>query len=172
MAEDATPLIEALLAIIDAARAYLPGEIDKDAFSRRLRLCPPRLTIPQKPKPREPQQQHRPSRRLRNDEDGEVKRQGVRGVQSNLRPQVVGRANGESADRLIQGVVAPVEFAAVNAEGIKVLEAAIMTFKSAGGSPVTWLKTKRNDCQISLPGKGPTIAAGLPNITWPLSVIS
>jgi hypothetical protein len=33
MAEDATPLIEALLAIIDAARAYLPPDgIDKDAF--------------------------------------------------------------------------------------------------------------------------------------------
>jgi hypothetical protein len=32
MAEDATPLIEALVAIIDAAKAYLPGEIDKDAF--------------------------------------------------------------------------------------------------------------------------------------------
>jgi hypothetical protein len=32
MAEDATPLVEALVAIIDAARAYLPGEMSKDAF--------------------------------------------------------------------------------------------------------------------------------------------
>jgi hypothetical protein len=32
MAEDAKPLIEALLAIIDASRAYLPGEMSKDAF--------------------------------------------------------------------------------------------------------------------------------------------
>jgi len=32
MAEDATPLVEALVEIIDAAKAYLPGEIDKDAF--------------------------------------------------------------------------------------------------------------------------------------------
>jgi hypothetical protein len=33
MAEDATPLVEALVAIIDAARAYLPPDgIGKDAF--------------------------------------------------------------------------------------------------------------------------------------------
>jgi hypothetical protein len=32
MAEDAKPLVEALAAIIDAAKAYVPGEIDKDAF--------------------------------------------------------------------------------------------------------------------------------------------
>jgi hypothetical protein len=32
MAENATPLIEALLAIIDASRVYLPGETSKDAF--------------------------------------------------------------------------------------------------------------------------------------------
>jgi hypothetical protein len=32
MAEDTTPLIEALLAIIDASRAYLPGEMSKDVF--------------------------------------------------------------------------------------------------------------------------------------------
>lgn len=32
MAEDATPLVEALVAIIEASRAYLPGDIDKDAF--------------------------------------------------------------------------------------------------------------------------------------------
>jgi hypothetical protein len=43
MAEDATPLVEALLAIIHAARAYLPqDEIGKDAsspgFSRRLTI--------------------------------------------------------------------------------------------------------------------------------------
>jgi hypothetical protein len=36
MAEDATPLVKALVAIIDAARAYLPPDrIDKDAFIRR-----------------------------------------------------------------------------------------------------------------------------------------
>ena len=36
MAEDATPLVEALLAIIDAARAYLPpGGIGKDEFITR-----------------------------------------------------------------------------------------------------------------------------------------
>jgi len=34
MTEDATPLVEALLAIIDAARAYLPPDgIGKDASS-------------------------------------------------------------------------------------------------------------------------------------------
>ena len=32
MSEDAAPLVEALVTIIDAARAYLPGEISKDAF--------------------------------------------------------------------------------------------------------------------------------------------
>jgi len=33
MAEDATPLVEALVAIIDAARAYLPPDgIGRDAF--------------------------------------------------------------------------------------------------------------------------------------------
>ena len=36
MAEDATPLVEALLAIIDAARAYLPGEIETDVFVTRV----------------------------------------------------------------------------------------------------------------------------------------
>ena len=36
MAEDATPLIEALLEVIDAARAYLPGEIGKDQFVTRV----------------------------------------------------------------------------------------------------------------------------------------
>jgi hypothetical protein len=36
MAEDATPLIEALLEVIDAARAYLPGEIDKNVFITRV----------------------------------------------------------------------------------------------------------------------------------------
>jgi hypothetical protein len=37
MAEDATPLVEALLAIIDAARAYLPPDgIGKDAFIARV----------------------------------------------------------------------------------------------------------------------------------------
>jgi hypothetical protein len=32
VAEDSAPLVEALVAVIDAAKAYLPGEIDKDAF--------------------------------------------------------------------------------------------------------------------------------------------
>ena len=32
VAEDAKPLVEALVSIIDAAKAYVPGEIDKDAF--------------------------------------------------------------------------------------------------------------------------------------------
>jgi hypothetical protein len=32
MAEDATPLIEALVSIIEASRVYLPGEMSKDAF--------------------------------------------------------------------------------------------------------------------------------------------
>jgi hypothetical protein len=37
MAEDATPLVEALLAIIDATRAYLPPDgIAKDAFITKL----------------------------------------------------------------------------------------------------------------------------------------
>jgi hypothetical protein len=37
MAEDATPLIEAILTIIEAARAYLPpGGIDKDEFITRV----------------------------------------------------------------------------------------------------------------------------------------
>ena len=37
MAEDATPLVEALVAIIDAARAYLPPDgIGKDAFIARV----------------------------------------------------------------------------------------------------------------------------------------
>ena len=36
MAEDATPRVEAILEIIDAARAYLPGEIDKDQFVTRV----------------------------------------------------------------------------------------------------------------------------------------
>ena len=37
MAEDATPLVEALVAIIDAARAYLPTDgIGKDAFITRV----------------------------------------------------------------------------------------------------------------------------------------
>jgi hypothetical protein len=36
MADDATPLVEALLEIIDAARAYLPPDgIGKDAFIAR-----------------------------------------------------------------------------------------------------------------------------------------
>ena len=36
MAEDATPLVEALVAIIEAARAYLPPDgIGKDAFITR-----------------------------------------------------------------------------------------------------------------------------------------
>jgi hypothetical protein len=37
MAEDVAPLVEALLAIIDAARAYLPPDgIGKDAFIARV----------------------------------------------------------------------------------------------------------------------------------------
>jgi hypothetical protein len=32
MVEDVASLVEALVAIVDAARAYLPGEIDKDVF--------------------------------------------------------------------------------------------------------------------------------------------
>jgi hypothetical protein len=32
MADDAAPLVEALLTIIEASRAYQPGEIDKDGF--------------------------------------------------------------------------------------------------------------------------------------------
>jgi hypothetical protein len=37
MAEDAAPLVEALRAIIDAARAYLPPDgIGKDAFTARV----------------------------------------------------------------------------------------------------------------------------------------
>jgi hypothetical protein len=32
MAEDGTPLVEALAAIIEAARTYLPGEMIKDEF--------------------------------------------------------------------------------------------------------------------------------------------
>ena len=37
MAEDTTPLIEALLSIIDAARAYLPPDgIGKDEFIARV----------------------------------------------------------------------------------------------------------------------------------------
>jgi hypothetical protein len=32
MTEDATPLVEALLEIIEASRVYLPGEMSKDAF--------------------------------------------------------------------------------------------------------------------------------------------
>jgi hypothetical protein len=40
MAEDATPLIEALLEVIDAARLYLPGEIEKDVFVTRSRYWP------------------------------------------------------------------------------------------------------------------------------------
>jgi hypothetical protein len=37
MAEDATPLVDALLAIIEAARAYLPPDgIGKDAFIARV----------------------------------------------------------------------------------------------------------------------------------------
>jgi hypothetical protein len=36
MAEDATPLVEALLSIIDAARAYLPDGIGKDEFIARV----------------------------------------------------------------------------------------------------------------------------------------
>jgi hypothetical protein len=36
MAEDATPLVDALLAIIEASRAYLPREIGKDEFITRV----------------------------------------------------------------------------------------------------------------------------------------
>ena len=36
MPEDATPLIEALLEVIDAGRLYLPGEIGKDEFIARV----------------------------------------------------------------------------------------------------------------------------------------
>lgn len=36
MSEDTTPLIEALLEVIDAARLYLPGEIGKDEFIARM----------------------------------------------------------------------------------------------------------------------------------------
>jgi hypothetical protein len=37
MAEDAAPLVEALVAIVDAARAYLPPDgIGKDAFITRV----------------------------------------------------------------------------------------------------------------------------------------
>ena len=36
MAEDAAPLVEALLTITEASRAYLPGVIDKDAFIARV----------------------------------------------------------------------------------------------------------------------------------------
>jgi hypothetical protein len=37
MAEDATPLVEALLTIVDAARAYLPPDgFDKDEFITRV----------------------------------------------------------------------------------------------------------------------------------------
>jgi hypothetical protein len=36
MAEDATPLVEALVAIIDAARVYLPGGMSKDEFVTRV----------------------------------------------------------------------------------------------------------------------------------------
>jgi hypothetical protein len=32
MAEDAAPLVEALVSIIEASRVYLPGEMSKDAF--------------------------------------------------------------------------------------------------------------------------------------------
>jgi hypothetical protein len=32
MADDAAPLVEAVLTIIGASRAYQPGEIDKDGF--------------------------------------------------------------------------------------------------------------------------------------------
>jgi hypothetical protein len=42
MAEDATPLVEALLVIIEAARAYLPPNgIGKDAFIARVAASPP-----------------------------------------------------------------------------------------------------------------------------------
>jgi hypothetical protein len=37
MAEDATPLVEALVTIIEASRAYLPSDgIDKEAFIARV----------------------------------------------------------------------------------------------------------------------------------------
>jgi hypothetical protein len=36
MGEDATPLVEALVAIIDAARVYLPGGMSKDEFVNRV----------------------------------------------------------------------------------------------------------------------------------------
>jgi hypothetical protein len=36
MAGDATPLVEALVAIIEASRAYLPGEMSKDEFVTRV----------------------------------------------------------------------------------------------------------------------------------------
>jgi hypothetical protein len=37
MAEDATPLVEAILKIIEAARAYLPPDgFDKDEFNTRV----------------------------------------------------------------------------------------------------------------------------------------
>jgi hypothetical protein len=36
MAEDVAPLVEALLAIIEASRVYLPGEMSKDAFIKRV----------------------------------------------------------------------------------------------------------------------------------------
>ena len=36
MADDAAPLVEALLTIIEASRAYQPGEIDKDAFVNKV----------------------------------------------------------------------------------------------------------------------------------------
>ena len=35
-ADDAAPLVEALLTIIEASRAYQPGEIDKDAFTTKV----------------------------------------------------------------------------------------------------------------------------------------
>jgi hypothetical protein len=36
MAEDVAPLVQALLAIIEASRVYLPGEMSKDAFITRV----------------------------------------------------------------------------------------------------------------------------------------
>ena len=36
MAEDVAPLVEALLAIIEASRVYLPDEMSKDAFITRV----------------------------------------------------------------------------------------------------------------------------------------
>jgi hypothetical protein len=36
MAEDIAPLVEALVAIIDASRIYLPGEMSKDEFVTRV----------------------------------------------------------------------------------------------------------------------------------------